>query len=81
MAALNLGFTCHFQVLWGGVGGGDLDEILIFQGRNVGMEETRWLITRNMVMIKAQPGVYALMPQKLILFVLSCKKKKKRSIS
>ena len=40
MAALNLGFTCHFQVLWGGVGG-DLDEILIFQGRNVGMEETR----------------------------------------
>ena len=44
------------------------------------MEETR-LVTRKMVMIKTQLVDYALMPPKIILFVLTCKKKKKRSIS
>ena len=39
------------------------------------------LITRNMVMIKNQLGDYAFTPPKLILFALSCRKKKKRSIS
>ena len=50
-------------------------------GRGSWRKQDLRLITSKMVMIKTQLGDYALMPPKLILFVLSCKKTKKRSIS
>ena len=51
------------------------------RGRGSWRKQDLRLITSKIVMIKTQLGDYALMPPKLILFVLSCKKTKKRSNS
>ena len=75
-------FHLPFPGLGGGGGGGGENFFFHFflknEERNVlGMEETRFKTDHSQ---HGKLGDYAFMLPKLILFVLSCRKKKKRSI-